>query len=490
MPPDPRAPVLVGVAQLAQRPDDPRDGAEPLVMMVDAARRAAEDAGSAALLERADSVRVSRGAWHYDNAPGALAERIGAAGAETVQSPFGGNMVQTAVNQTARQIAAGEHDVVLLAGAEHGLSQARARKAGIELEYTPTRGVPDRLLVPDKPMVHEAEIARRVFRPVQIYPMFENAIRHRRGESLERHIERVSELWEGFNRVARGNPDAWLREAYDAKAIRTPSPDNRMVGWPYPKLMNSNNAVDQAAALILCSVEAARRAGVPEERWIFPHAGTDASDPLMVSHRLDFHSSPAIRLAGRRVLELADVEAGGLDHVDLYSCFPSAVQVAAEELGLGFDRPLTVTGGLTFGGGPLNNYVMHAIARMAELLRASPGQRGLVTGNGGYLSKHAFGVYSSEPPAAGFRHEDLQAEVDAFGRREAVVDHDGPVTIESYTVLYGEDGPDQASAACLLEDGRRTWAVSSDPELMAAMVGEEFCGRPARIDGRGTLLVH
>ena len=186
-----------------------------------------------------------------------------------------------------------------------------------------------------------------------------------------------------------------------------------MIGYPYTKLMNSNNNVEQSAGLILCSVEAARSMGVPTDRWIFPHSGTGAHDHWYISNRADLHSSPAIRLAGARALELAGTAADELAHVDLYSCFPSAVQIASAELGLDPERQLTVTGGMSFAGGPWNNYPMHGIATMAGILRDDPDVLGLCTANGGYTTKHAFGVYGARPPAAGFRHDDLQAEVDA-----------------------------------------------------------------------------
>ena len=162
------------------------------------------------------------------------------------------------------------------------------------------------------------------------------------------------------------------------------------------------------------------------------------------------------------------------------------MQVAAAELGLPEGRPLTVTGGLTFGGGPLNNYVMHGVARMVEVLRDDPGSVGLCTANGGFLTKHAFGVYSTEPSTAGFRHENCQAAVDALPSRAVVVDHDGAATVESYTVMFDSEGPARGHAAFLLPDGRRTWANTFDRDLAAAMTETEFCGRPGRIDGQGT----
>ena len=196
-----------------------------------------------------------------------------------------------------------------------------------------------------------------------------------------------------------------------------------------------------------------------------------------------------MRIAGARALELAGRKIDEIDHVDLYSCFPSSVQVAATELGLPEDRPLTVTGGLTFGGGPLNSYTLHAIARMAEVLREDRGSTGLVSGNGGWLAKHAFAIYSAEPPKDGFRYENLQDQADAFPLREALVDWDGPVTIEAYTVAHQKGQPRIAHAACLTDDGRRTWGTVEDPSVLDAMTREEFCGRRGRIDGSGKLSV-
>jgi acetyl-CoA C-acetyltransferase len=254
-------------------------------------------------------------------------------------------------------------------------------------------------------------------------------------------------------------------------------------------LMNSNSRVDMGAALILTSEDTARALGVPREKWVYPHAASDAHDHYYISERENLHSSPAIRLASRRCLELAGVEPGDLDHRDLYSCFPSAVQVAAREIGLDESKPLTVTGGLTFGGGPLNNYGMHGVARMAEVLREQPGTRGLCSGNGGYLTKHAFCVYSTAPPERPFAHADVQAELDVTPRREAVVDATGEVTIESYTVMYEGGEPAVGHAACLLADGRRTWANVPDREAAAAMTREEFCGRSAKLHPGGVLEV-
>ena len=434
-------PVLVGIAQLEQRDADPvaGTGREPLDLMIDAVREAATDAGAPGLLAAADAVRVTRGMWPYGNPAKAVAEAIGCPGAETGVSMWGGDAVQLVLTESALEIQRGARQVVIQVGAECGRTQAKARRAGIDLRWRAAPGVPDRTFGEELKMRTRAEAVRGVSQPIQMYPIFENAIRHARGETLQGHIRRVSELWAGFSRVAAGNPHAWIREPATAAQIRTPGDFNRPVSFPYPKLMNSNSNVDQAAALILCSTAVARRFGIPEERWVYPWAATAAHATYAVSNRDNLHSSPGIRIAGGRALELADRDVEDIAHADIYSCFPSAVQVAAAELGFGEERPLTVTGGLTFGGGPLNNYVMHAIARMAEVLRESPGEVGLVSSNGGFITKHAFGIYSAAPPARPFRYDGPQDRVDAMPTRQAVPAFDGPVEIESYTVMYGPD---------------------------------------------------
>ena len=494
---DPRTPVLVGVGQVNQRTDRGDAAQEPVDLIVDAARAAAADSGAPAALAALDSVRiVSMLSWRYLD-PGALvAERLGAAPKQTIYAAAGGNSPQSLLNRTALDIAAGHADVVLIGGAEAWRTRMALRAGGDKPAWT----VQDESVAPAEAfggelnMMDPRELARGIALPVQVYPMFEQALRAAAGRSIDEHIVRISELWARFSEVAAANPHAWLQRPYGAEEIRTPTADNRMIGFPYTKLMNSNNAVEQGAALLLCSVEAAERLGVPRERWVFPQAGTDAHDSYAVSERGDLRSSPAMRVCGREVLALAGTGIDDIAHVDLYSCFPSAVEVAAAELGLADDdpaRPLTVTGGLSFAGGPWNNYVTHSIATMAQVLRADPGSLGLCTANGGFLTKHAMGVYSTEPPINGFRWSDVQDAVDAETTpRDAVGEHEGPVTIESWTVMHDRAGtPETGFAALLLPDGRRAWGTTKESDALKAMVVDDMVGRAAHLatDGQLTL---
>jgi acetyl-CoA C-acetyltransferase len=488
---DQRTPVLIGSGQFQHHAVGLDDALDPASLMGEAIGLAVADAGLASL-GHVDSVRVvSLLSWKYGNPALVVAGQCGLTADEYAVSTNGGNSPQSLVNRSATQIQAGEMDIAVLTGGESWRTRMRARKEGVELKWpkAPADSVPV-VLGEELTMNHPDEIDRKIVMPVQVYPMFETAIRAAAGRSPDDHLVRISELWSRFSKVAADNPNAWIRQAKSAEQIRTVSPQNRMIGSPYPKYMNSNNDVDMASALIICSVEKARSLGVPEDRWVFIHSGTDCHEHQFISNRWSFHETPAIELGGRIALELAGLTIGDIDIVDLYSCFPSAVQLGAQSLGLDLDSQLTRTGGLPFAGGPWNNYVMNAIATVMNDLRDRPGEHGLVWGNGGYTTKHAFGVYSTTPPAHGFRHEYPQDQIDAMPRRELAspADAAGGATVEAYTVIHSREGlPETAIAACLLADGRRAWGTSNEPDLATAMCDDEWVGRAMTLDDDGTI---
>jgi acetyl-CoA C-acetyltransferase len=493
---DPRTPVVVGAGQFLQRVEGVEDALDAVGLMEQAIAGAAADAGLSGP-PKVDSIRVvSLFSWRYRNPAWLVAEHLGLTPTELAYTSAGGNTPQSLVNKTALDLAAGRLDAAILVGGEAWRTRMRARRTGATLEW-PT-APDDRPPVPiggELDMSHPAETERGVYLPVQIYPMFETALRAVAGRPPEDHLVAISELWAGFSEVAAKNPFAWIRDVKSAEEIRTTTPDNRLVGLPYRKYMNSNNDVDMAAALIMCTADRARRLGIAADRWVFPQAGTDCHEHPYVSNRDSFTRTPAVEIGGRRVLELAGLGIDDIALIDLYSCFPSAVQLGARSLGLdldGRDRPLTRTGGLSFAGGPWNNYVMHAIATVVGELREQRGDNALVWANGGYVTKHSFGVYAADPPGDGFRHDEPQAEIDALPSRALAnpVDAAGPVTIEAYTVMHGRDGtPEQAIATGLLADGRRAWGLSADPATMAALGEGEWVGRPARVDAEVALLL-
>jgi acetyl-CoA C-acetyltransferase len=442
---------------------------------------------------RADTVRVvSQLSWRYGNTPHVVAQRLGLSPRRLEQTTMGGNSPQSLVNATALDILAGEVEVAVLTGGEATRTRTRARAAGVEFDWPRTEPGDEPTIIGDElEMNLEAETSRGIYLPVQIYPMFETAIRAAAGRTVDEHRAHLGRLWSGLSQVAAGNPHAWIRQARTPEEIITVTDDNRMIGLPYPKLMNSNNQVDMGAAVIMCSVDAARRLGVSADRWVFPLSGADCHEHNYVSHRDTFTRTPAIEIGGTLALELAGIGIDDVSVIDLYSCFPAAVQLGAASLGIDLERQWSRTGGLTFAGGPWNNYVMHAIATVVEDLRERPGEHGLVWANGGYATKHSFGVYSTEP-GPGFRHGTPQAEIDALPRRTLAAPSDaaGAATVEAYTVMFDRDGaPERSIASCLLADGRRAWGTSEAAEVTAAMCDGEWVGRRVDLDADGAIRV-
>ena len=495
---DPRTPILVGQAQVAQHTDDLKSAAGPIELMSQAVREAFADAGiqntgtkNAATI---DALRVVRSLSTRNTNPARdIASLLEINANEYGLTPHGGNMPQYLVNSAALQIRDDGAQMIVLTGGESFRSRRRARAAQMTSPWMePHDGEAPTALGEDLVMNHEIELAHKIMLPIEIYPMFETALRYRDKRTVADHQKHISELWSRFSDVAATNPHAWIQQSYTAQAIRTPTPDNRMIGFPYTKLMNSNNDVDMAAALVMCSVERAEALGIARDNWIFLHAGTDCHEHNFVSHRHTFTETPAIRIGGQRVLELAQKSIDEIENLDLYSCFPSAVQLGAESLGVSLDRKLTCTGGLSFAGGPFNNYVMHAIATTMTTLREKPRETGLVWANGGYATKHAFGVYATTPPLHGFRHESPQNEVDALPRRSVAtaLEAKGAATIEAYSVMHDRNGSvEKVRAAVLLADGRRAWATSDNTQLGTDMCENEWVGKTVTLDATGAISV-
>ncbi len=487
---DPRTPVLVGTAQL----NDRTGTAEPIEFMARVSEAAFADAGSDSLRQRVESVRVIGGIWPYVDPGHEVAQRLslpveGDDRVTTTMTPIGGNEVYDLLASTANDIQNGDLDVAIICSAETLRTRRADRAAGRTSNFVTERdgAAPDHMYgVVGKEMLTETEKAAGVSSAVGFYAMAETALRHERGETPDEHIERISELWAGGSAVASQNPSAWFSDASSAEEIRTVGPRNRMVSSPYRKLMTSNINVDQAAAVILCSAEAADEAGIPRDQWVFPWSGSGAADHWNLTNRWSLSESPAMHLSITKAAELAGVEVADADYLDLYSCFPAAVQVAQRSLGLDPERPFTITGGLTFFGGPLNSYCLHALARSVELLREAEGERvAVLTGNGGFFTKHSAAVVASYPADGPYRSERVQDAVDALPQRANPTSPAAGGAIETYTVTYTHEGePERAVVSVIDESGSRTFAAVTDPALLEQLLAEDLVGRTVELDHR------
>ncbi len=484
---DPRTPVIVGVGQLLDR----ERGRAPTDLMVEAISSAASDAGAPGLAAAADAIGVVPViSWRYQDPARLVASAIGADPAVRWYPPMGGNTPQLLVNRAATSIAAGDAEVAIVCGGESYRTRMAMRRAGERPDWVEQdeHDSPTIDEAQDLKLGHAAELELGIMLPTSCYPLFENALRHEAGRTAAEQSALIGELWAGFSRVAAANPYAVDRTVYSPDEITTVTEANRIIGFPYTKHMVSNPDLDAASAVILCSVERATALGIGRDRWVFPWAGTDGEDPYL-SERPSFTRSSAIRIAGAAALDLAGVGIDDVAHLDVYSCFPSAVEIATAELGVGLDRQLTVYGGLCFAGGPWNNPVGHAIATMVGVLREDAGSVGFVTANGGNIQKHAFGVYSSEPGPSTFRHAHPQFAIDnAEAGREVVTGYEGPVEVETWTVMHDRDqSMARAHAAVRTPDGRRAWGATDDHDVMAAMEVDDFAGRAATRSTDGTL---
>ncbi|HEY7788653.1 MAG TPA: acetyl-CoA acetyltransferase [Casimicrobiaceae bacterium] len=457
--------------------------------MTEAANLAVADSGVAGVLRDLDTLRVINVlSWPSADPPTDLSRALGVSPRVTVYSHVGGNTPQWQVNEAAECIARGESKMTLIAGADCMYSLRKAQKQKLDLGWSP-RGTPVPNAGDGRNGINEIEGRHGATIPTHIYPLFENALRAHYGRSLDEHRASLGDLCASFSSVAASNPFSWFPEAKSAAEITTVDATNRYIGFPYPKYMNAIMDVDQGAALLMMSVAEARRLKVPEDRWVYLWGCGDATDHWYITERVNYHSSPAIKAAGKRALDSAGITIGDVAQIDLYSCFPSAVQIGRDALGIAADdaRVLTVTGGLPYFGGPGNNYVTHSIAAMVRRLREKRDDIGLVTGNGWYVTKHSVGIYSTRAPDRAFARRDPkldQAAVDAEPRPEFVAEPDGDATVETSTVLFDRDGAPERGIIIgrLRADGRRFIAnAPSERALLEAMTVVETVGLPGRV---------
>ena len=490
-------PVLIGAGQLTDK-RAPEEVATPIELMVDALRKAADDAGPGQAVLQAADVLLAMGLTadspeaqalpSYTNVPALVADALDISPARQVYTATGGNTPQMMVNRYAQQIVEGQCELVLLTGAEALAGMVGRLKAGLDIDgWQSQEGEPPEMATTERLPATPHEAAHGILLPASVYPLFENALRGKYGEDIASHQHRMGELFHPLTRVASQNPLAWFPVERSAEELSQVSESNRYVGFPYTKYLNSIIQVNMGAAVILTSQRKARELGVPEDRLVYLHGCGDANDRWYLHERENYCSSPAIRTIGRKALAMAGKSIDEIDYFDIYSCFPSAVQIACDELGIDQRDPrgLTVTGGLPYFGGPGNNYTTHAIATMMDRLRARPGSFGLLNANGWFITKHSLGIYSTTPPLKPWCREDPADYADEVVDGDAVPfteSPNGPASIETYTVVHGREGPESGIVIGRLADGTRFIAnTPDDPETLQSMVGRDMLGASGKV---------
>ena len=458
--PEDRIPVIVGVGEIVDRPKEIAAGLEPLTLLEQALKRAEADSGAKLLGEVQSLDVVNFLSWRYRDPEQQLARRLGIAPAHLYYGPVGGESPIRYLHEAAQRIARGECSVAAVCGAEAQSTATKAERAGVALPWTPFAHdveEPKRGAAFQKPLA----VKLGVFRPVTVYPFYEAASAARWGQTPREAMAESGELWSRYSEAAAYNPNAWLKQHFEPDEITTPAPDNRLIAWPYTKLMVANPMVNMGAALLMTSLARARAAGISEDRLIYPLGGASAEEPRDYLLRDQFYESHPQNAVLRAVMDLAGGDGKAFDAIELYSCFPCVPKMARRTLGLGTDVQPTVTGGLTFFGAPLNTYMTHAACAMVRRMRGGA-KLGLLYGQGGFVTKHHGLVLSRQPPRKALAQDaSVQAAADRNKRAvpDFVTEATSKGTVESFTALYGRNGEVEHGVVMLrTADGKRTLA--------------------------------
>ena len=455
-----RIPVIVGIGEIVDRPKDISKGLEPLALLEEALRRAEADSGAKLLGEIGSLDVVNFLSWRYRDPEQLLAKRLDVAPAHCYYGLVGGESPIRYLHEAAQRIARGECSVAAVCGAEAQSTATKAERAGITLPWTPfAHDVPE----PKRGAAFQKPLAVKlgVFRPITVYPLYESATSAQWGQSPREALAESGALWSTYSRVASENPNAWLKKRFSSEEITAPSPDNRLIAWPYTKLMVANPTVNMGAALLLTSLAKARAAGIADDRLVYPLGGASAEEPRDYLLRDQFYESHPQNAVLKAVMHLAGGDGKKFDAIELYSCFPCVPKMARRTLGLGTDVQPTVTGGLTFFGAPLNTYMTHAACAMVRRLR-SGARLGLLYGQGGFVTKHHALVVSRDAPRGAISQDtSVQAEADRNKRHvpEFVTEAAGKGQVESFTVIFRANGEVEHGAVMLrTEQNTRTLA--------------------------------
>jgi acetyl-CoA C-acetyltransferase len=483
---DPRSPCIVGVARRTLRREEGLDP-EPLDLWEEVSRAAAADSGSRAVLAAVDHLALVYSlSWQYDDPTGRLAERLGLRPGRRRTSGMSGTSSQKLLDDAAEAILDGRTEVALVVGGELLDSRRRMKKAGRKPAWSHLAA--QRTPPPFEDPFHPAELAHEIFQAYLTFALFDVARRAHLGIEPDAYRMEAARTLAPLSRIAAANPEAWFRVERSAEEIAAAAPENRMVAYPYTKHMVAIMDVDMGAAVVLASHARAEALGVPPERRVYLRGWCHANDPPVVAEREDLWRSLAMEQASREAFTRASVGLDDVAHLDLYSCFASSLHFARDALGIDADdpRPLTVTGGLPYHGGPGSNYCAHSIATMVEKLRAEPGAFGLVSGVGMHMAHHVFALYSTTPgPVTPPDAPVVQKRVDAAPRRTLRDTALGPATLAAYTVVHGREGPRFGAAVCDLPGGERCYARTDEPALLAALETEEWVGRSVELASGG-----
>jgi acetyl-CoA C-acetyltransferase len=499
-----RTPVLVGAGQYTERIDPQQEPPlnPPVELAARASQRALDSTGGQLSAEDIDAIAMIRlfsdsvPAWacpfgRSDNPPESVARRIGACPTNRIYSNVSGTQPLQLLAELSAAIQAGDIDCALLTGAEAIASQRYALRNGLEPDWNEACDAPMDSREYTQRFADKKELTSGMYLPVHYYALIENLRAHQQGNNHREHLEQMAQLLAPMSEVARDNPHAYFPKSYSAEELQSTANGNYPISLPYSKFLVAQDAVNQAASLILTSAGKARELGIPEKNWIL-QLGYAEGDDQYLFQRQDPGTSLAMRTVLDGTLKRANCGVDELDLIDIYSCFPCAVEAVAESLCITADDPrgLTVTGGLPFFGGPGNNYSTHALAEMVIRLRGEA-KLGLVTANGGQLTKHAAVVLASACDNDGKQAHDFGDQPKLIGMDDIApvpaCEEPGTGRVISYTVIFERKNDDKAVVLAESSSGERFLARSADTTTVAEITDQCPIGRDItvqQIDGK------
>jgi len=456
--------------------------------MESALRSAGDDCG-VQLLSSLDELIIPRGLWRHVDPGRQIAERVGAPNARTVSAEIG-ILQQAAINRACDEVSSGRARIVAVLGGESKWREQQASRAGIDLARPADLdgpgsdgSVPDIVLEPDGELWWQAEADRGLLMPVEHYAMCEQALRMAEGQSIADHAVELDVRTEIFHSVADANPAAWPHRL-------DPGPDHPALAVPYRKNHPSQWNVDQAAALIITTLGLVEELGIDRDRCVFPLAGVEANQLVPVSARAQMGRSQGFEEAFSAAFDVSGLSVDDLAHIDCYSCFPIAVRAQARALGISdtdASRPLTITGGMAFAGGPLNNYVLQAMVRLVELVRRDQAPA-MSTSVSGMLNKQGAGIWGPTPSAEPYRTIDVtEATTAATGLKALDASATGPAEIASWTVVHQGGEPRRLIAICDTTNGRRAVAATERVDEVRLATEQDLARQPVELVPDGGL---
>lgn len=490
---DPRTPIIVGAAEIVHRDGPSFAPTSATDLMIEAVHAALGTTGTPeALGEIVGEILIPHGTWTESNPGAAIAGAIGAREVRTVRSELG-VLQYSLLSRAITDVRDGAVEVAILVGGENRWSGVASGKAGTQVPDAPVEArttEPDEVIAPKEMVISRIEIERNLTTAAHQYAIIESALRHHLGRSIGAHQRELGELWARFARIAADAPAGWDTRALSAEAIAFESETNRMIAAPYPKWLISQWNVDQAAALVVTTVGTASRLGVDASSWIFPLALVESNTVIPMPERADVHRWPASQVVASIALEVSGVSVDDIGPVDLYSCFPAAVEVQAREIGLSTDRDLTLTGGMTFGGGPFNNYSLQGVAAMVRtLVDATDATIGLTSAVSGLLTKPAVALWSNRPPNVPFAALDVSARADEQTTRRPIdANLIGTGSVVGATVIP-ERGGELTTVAVIEVEGVRTVAQSHDAVVGRAFMETDPVGLAVRVAEPGSFVL-